>query len=411
MTITGVNTVTNQSKTLKIKYNDKMQCYLCDDFNFLYSCRAIFNIIFHRIYNEPDFVRHTKMGYKAQNKLKLKISQSVYKAFIFKYYALLNSLPEEELRFHKIIYNYLQNKTKTITCLRYALSVNKFLKQDILQNPFILNFIETPMPNRSCYSDITLLSDPKWRSYISKSQWKILSKNVKYKLPNLILDKKFDKLDSNKNYTKSELIFIFNTITRMGRSDLKGGLSFLNNITNKDLKLGLKTMKQLGMISNDRLNFSNLRDLRQYIQDAEPNFAYYKGTMKNLLDKIRRWHYEQEQIYYTKFKLDLEKLEKVSTVAPSQDIIQLDKLPDNIRFLQNQREVVEEGRLMKHCVASYKDYAAKGNIHLFHVNYQNEHATAAVLPDGQIQQVYGPKNKLNDACKYFHKTWKKLSKC
>jgi hypothetical protein len=78
------------------------------------------------------------------------------------------------------------------------------------------------------------------------------------------------------------------------------------------------------------------------------------------------------------------------------------EVPDDprIRFLSSVEEVVEEGRLMNNCVASYASYAVRGSSLLFHVEKDGEPATVEVSPRGHVVQAAGPRNHVNAAAKW-----------
>lgn len=73
---------------------------------------------------------------------------------------------------------------------------------------------------------------------------------------------------------------------------------------------------------------------------------------------------------------------------------------NKIKFLEDVGQVIDEGNLMGHCVASYAKKAVRGDCYLFHVDYAGEMATAEVTKDGNISQIRGPHNKDNKASKW-----------
>ena len=78
------------------------------------------------------------------------------------------------------------------------------------------------------------------------------------------------------------------------------------------------------------------------------------------------------------------------------------ELPTNehVHFLENVKEIKDEGELMHHCVGGYSEDAVKGRSYLFHIDYKGELATAEVNAYGNVVQVRGPHNKENSATKY-----------
>lgn len=71
-----------------------------------------------------------------------------------------------------------------------------------------------------------------------------------------------------------------------------------------------------------------------------------------------------------------------------------------ITFLETAGAIVEEGVLMKHCIANYAGRAVQGGIYIFHIEFKGTMATAAVTSTGGAVQVHGPRNKVNTAVKY-----------
>ena len=55
---------------------------------------------------------------------------------------------------------------------------------------------------------------------------------------------------------------------------------------------------------------------------------------------------------------------------------------------------------MKHCIATYAERAVRGDCYLFHVEYDNQHASVEVDLYGQVRQARGPRNTCNRACVY-----------
>jgi hypothetical protein len=72
----------------------------------------------------------------------------------------------------------------------------------------------------------------------------------------------------------------------------------------------------------------------------------------------------------------------------------------NIKFLKNYKEVVNEGKEMEHCVASYAEKAVLGDCYLFHVDHNGVPATVEVSPTGFVKQSYSKRDKVNEASEY-----------
>lgn len=73
----------------------------------------------------------------------------------------------------------------------------------------------------------------------------------------------------------------------------------------------------------------------------------------------------------------------------------------NIKFLATVGELANESSRMGHCVyQSYSKKAVMGQSFLFHVEYNEEHATVEVDPKGHVVQAKAEWNKQNKATKY-----------
>jgi hypothetical protein len=73
---------------------------------------------------------------------------------------------------------------------------------------------------------------------------------------------------------------------------------------------------------------------------------------------------------------------------------------DGVRFLATIADVVDEGRRMRHCIASYAADAVAGRSFLFHVEHGGEQASIEVTRDGRIGQAAGPRNGTNAAVRW-----------
>jgi hypothetical protein len=124
--------------------------------------------------------------------------------------------------------------------------------------------------------------------------------------------------------------------------------------------------------------------------------------MLGLAKRSQRYHHENElerQIRQAKEDALNKKLSLSKTALPPID------LPENpnITFIDTYMDVVKEGNLMKHCIASYASRAVRGECYLFHVDYNGEMASVEVNLQGKVRQSYGPKDSINEASKYGSK--------
>jgi hypothetical protein len=85
---------------------------------------------------------------------------------------------------------------------------------------------------------------------------------------------------------------------------------------------------------------------------------------------------------------------------------------EGIRFLATVGDIVEEGRRMRHCIATHIPLAVTGQSFLFHVEYRGEEASIEVGADGQIVQTAGPGNSHNEAAEWGERQLRRwLSGC
>jgi hypothetical protein len=153
--------------------------------------------------------------------------------------------------------------------------------------------------------------------------------------------------------------------------------------------------------------------MAQYISDWTSNmgnnevFATQRiRTVNGALKRAIAWHaqylalYLRNQIdYYGKPDVEENALPPIP-------------LPEDerIRFLATPQDVIDETYLMNHCVIMYAHNAAVGAVYLFHTEYGDSMATTAVLPDGRVQQSYGPRNTINRASRYAKRVLAKWGK-
>lgn len=139
---------------------------------------------------------------------------------------------------------------------------------------------------------------------------------------------------------------------------------------------------------------SKIYDFLMFLDDYR---AEYNGNIIDLTKRAIKWHHDNIRRNYDDF-IDFnlfENLDKKTAIPP----IPLPK-NQNIKFLSSVREILEEGQLMNHCVATYINQALSGQSYLFHIDYKGEKATAEVNRFGNIRQIKGVENKHNNACDY-----------
>jgi hypothetical protein len=119
----------------------------------------------------------------------------------------------------------------------------------------------------------------------------------------------------------------------------------------------------------------------------------HPGRLRALVDEAIRWHRLDPWLH--EVVDDAGGLDAPTARPPI-------ALPsdDGIRFLDTIDRVVEEGRRMRHCIASYAPDAVAGRSYLFHVERDGEHASIEVTRDGRIGQAAGPGNGTNAAVRW-----------
>lgn len=159
-------------------------------------------------------------------------------------------------------------------------------------------------------------------------------------------------------------------------------------------------IKKAMALFNDHTGFAF--SIRRY-RDVDKLIKYMLdapiGRSKTLVGFLKaaiRYHQEkveEERIAYAATA----DIRRVATKPP----IPLPAEPD-ITFLETVNTIISEGELMGHCVgsSSYCEGAVNGTHYLFHVRHSGHDATAQIMADGTIGQIFGPKNKNNPACKW-----------
>ena len=120
----------------------------------------------------------------------------------------------------------------------------------------------------------------------------------------------------------------------------------------------------------------------------------HEGTLVGLADKAIRWHQHQRAEERAKVRGRYGAQTRVST--PSIPV----PIDPAIRRLETVEEIVQEGELMEHCVASYVPHLLDGSYYLFHVEYDGDIATAMVDHSGKVVEARGPQNRRNLTCKF-----------
>jgi hypothetical protein len=144
----------------------------------------------------------------------------------------------------------------------------------------------------------------------------------------------------------------------------------------------------------------------------------YRGTIGNwdmlgLARRSEQYHHNQEiarrlrEEEYARQSAEWQAKQKEKEAKLILASTQLPAVPlpkdEHITFISSYKSVLDEGDLMKHCIAQYGERAVRGTSYLFHVNYKGEMASVEVDPGGFVKQSYGPKDTMNVASEYGKK--------
>lgn len=134
--------------------------------------------------------------------------------------------------------------------------------------------------------------------------------------------------------------------------------------------------------------------LLDYLADCPDE---HNGSIVGLADKAIRWHRDQREAGIQEALKDLPRATPTS-LPP----IPMPDDPD-IRFLATVGDIADEGLSMEHCVVSYARGAVNGEAYLFHIDLNGVSATGEVNRWGQVVQVRGPRNAMENAAVRYGK--------
>lgn len=148
--------------------------------------------------------------------------------------------------------------------------------------------------------------------------------------------------------------------------------------------------------THNQLGHRKTRDVLlavRYINDFPER---HNGTIVGLAEKSIRWHQRRAEEDAQEALKELGGDRKAAEPPIP--------LPDEpqIRFLRNVGEIVGEGTQMQHCLGATCVYPAiQGDCYLFHVDHNNETASAQVCAyRGSVVQTAGPRNQDNKAAQW-----------
>jgi hypothetical protein len=124
----------------------------------------------------------------------------------------------------------------------------------------------------------------------------------------------------------------------------------------------------------------------------------HAGRLSGLVEKAIRWHGDiarrglAELLVEVNLPPVLKRID-TPTVPPKFPIPE----DSRIRFLATVGSILEEGRNMGHCVATFAATAVRGLAHFFHVEFDGQKATVELNPRGEVVEAAGPRNSDNAA--------------
>jgi hypothetical protein len=155
----------------------------------------------------------------------------------------------------------------------------------------------------------------------------------------------------------------------------------------------IRAMRRVSDYNHTNLSPNRTRDIWEFVRfvyDGDDNTPYH-GSIVGLAERAINFHRyslaEQREKTLQEFGGD-----QITTRPP----IPLPEI-EGISFLDTVASVVDEGKQMNHCIASYARQAVCGSSYLFHVERNGESASIEVDRSGCIVQAYGPRNCKNKA--------------
>lgn len=131
---------------------------------------------------------------------------------------------------------------------------------------------------------------------------------------------------------------------------------------------------------------AGIYQLSDYLMDAAP-YLEHNGNVVGLTEKAIRWHRERDW-------------NKATSGFPPETPMATPPIPlptdPYVTFLSTAQEVAIEGSEQGHCVATYIPKAKNGNCYLFSIKYKGTRATAELSNRGNILQIRGPHNSMNN---------------
>ena len=142
----------------------------------------------------------------------------------------------------------------------------------------------------------------------------------------------------------------------------------------------------------EQLSLRRGRDVEGAINYLLDYPGEHNGKIGGLARRAIIWHRDANQWEYGRQVTDTLGGDRQCALPPIEP-----PTDSQIRFLSTVDDVVEEGRRMRHCVASYAEKAVDGRSFLFHIEYAGSSASVEVDRWGRVRQSLGPRNSSNAA--------------
>lgn len=138
-------------------------------------------------------------------------------------------------------------------------------------------------------------------------------------------------------------------------------------------------------------------------EPPQPGFSLKGRTMAGVLAAVEHWHQKLARLPRHAGQL----LTSTWTPLPVPDFVSDPDERVTIRQIRVYTELVDEGRALRHCVASYLQSCQQGRCGIFSLKVDGVRAlTLEVLPSRQIVQARGRYNRsLNEDERYWLKRW------
>lgn len=191
------------------------------------------------------------------------------------------------------------------------------------------------------------------------------------------------------NYTELELEFILQFAGDWKHKRKQDFEQLIMNSTEDEIYKALKLIQNANGPSLYTGSPYRFHDFFRYLFSTPIEDA--PDTLVGMAKKAIFWHMEcrgQLSIWALKVKGENTKAARPPIPLPADE---------RITFLQDVREIVDEGDTMDYCFKRYAQDAVDGDYYLFHADYEGEQATICVDSNGSVLKAAGPKIEKNEA--------------